>query len=180
MKIDIEDKMNIPEGVEVTVEHGVVSAKGPKGEVSKLIRGPNITIDVKDNKVVLSSKKATKREKRMIGTFKSHIDNLMKGAAEGHVYRLKIASSHFPMTAAENNGEFTVQNFLGEKVPRVLKVKEGAAVKIEGDIITIESADKEAAGQTAGDIEQMCRITNRDRRIFQDGIYIIEKSRKAK
>ena len=116
----------------------------------------------------------------MIGTFKSHIDNLMTGAAEGHVYQLKIASSHFPMTATINNQEFTVQNFLGGKVPRVIKVKEGVDVKIEGDIITIESTDKEAAGQTAGDIEQMCRITNKDRRIFQDGIYIIKKSKKAK
>ena len=103
---------------------------------------------------------------------------ILKGVVEGHVYQLKICSSHFPMSAAVNNGEFSVKNFLGEKVPRTIKIKENVDVKVEGDIITVESPDKELAGQTAASIEQLCKITNRDRRIFQDGIYIISKAGK--
>ncbi len=59
-----------------------------------------------------------------------------------------------------------MQNFLGEKVPRVIKLKQGVDVKIEGQEITVESPDKELAGQTAAAIEQLCKITKRDRRIF--------------
>jgi len=51
----------------------------------------------------------------------------------------------------------------------------GAEVKIEEQIIIVESPDLELAGQTAASIEKLCKITNRDRRIFQDGIYIYEK-----
>jgi large subunit ribosomal protein L6 len=48
-------------------------------------------------------------------------------------------------------------------------------VKVEGDIVLVESCDKELAGQTAADIEQLTRISNRDKRIFQDGIWLTER-----
>ena len=178
MKQDLIAEIKIPEGIEVKVDDGIFTAKGSKGEVSKNLANPKINIDIKDKKVVISSKKATKREKTMIGTFKSHIKNILEGVKGGYVYKLKICSTHFPMTAAVNNGEFSVQNFLGEKIPRTFKILPGVDVKIEGQEITIESPDKEAAGQTAASVEQLCRITNKDKRIFQDGIYMVSKAEK--
>ncbi|MBW2996081.1 50S ribosomal protein L6 [Candidatus Woesearchaeota archaeon] len=180
VKLEIAEQIEIPEGVEVKIDAGLVSAKGPKGEASRKLVYPRISIETKDSKIILSSKKATKREKRIIGTFKSHIQNILQGVIEVHSYKLKVCSTHFPMTAAVENNEFVVQNFLGEKVPRKFKIKQGVDIKVEGQEITVESADKELAGQAAASIEQLCRITKRDRRIFQDGIYIIKKSEKAR
>jgi large subunit ribosomal protein L6 len=82
------------------------------------------------------------------------------------------------MNVSVSGDTFAIKNFLGEKVPRTLKIKEGVTVKVEGTDVTVESTDIEKAGQVAADIEQLTRITNRDIRIFQDGIYIVEKSRK--
>ncbi len=178
MKIDITAKVEIPENVEVKVDKGIVSAKGPKGEVSKKLLSPKISISVQDKNVVIESKKATKREKKMIGTFKSHTRNVIKGALEGFIYKLKICSSHFPMTVGLEGKKFVVKNFLGESIPRTLEVKEGVDIKIEGNDILIESPNKELAGQTAASIEKLCSIKNRDRRIFQDGIWIVEKAGK--
>ncbi len=58
-------------------------------------------------------------------------------------------------------------------------IKDGADVKLDESFVTVEGIDIEIVGQTAADIEQLTRITNRDIRIFQDGIYIIEKPGKV-
>jgi large subunit ribosomal protein L6 len=178
MKTDITAKIEIPENVEIKVEKGVISAKGPKGEITKNLLSPKINISVQDKNVIVESKKATKREKKMIGTFKSHIRNMIKGALEGFSYKLKICSSHFPMTTSLEGKNFVVKNFLGESIPRTLEIKEGADIKIEGNDILVESPDKELAGQTAASIEKLCIIKNKDKRIFQDGIWIVEKAGK--
>ena len=174
LKIEIE----IPEKIEINIDNGMISAKGTKGGAKKNLLDPKIKISKKDNKILIESKKSSKKEKKIVNTFKAHIKNLIKGVQEGYIYKLKICNSHFPMNVSVQNDEFTVQNFLGEKIPRVLKLKKGTEIKIEGQEITVESPNLELAGQTAASIEKLCKITNRDRRIFQDGIYIYEKPSK--
>ena len=113
----------------------------------------------------------------ILGTLKSHINNMVKGVKEGFDYELKICSGHFPMNVSLDNGEVIVKNFLGESVPRKKKMQSGAEIIIKGNDITVTSADKEKAGQVAASIESLTRITNKDRRIFQDGIYITHKAK---
>ena len=48
-------------------------------------------------------------------------------------------------------------------------------VKNKVDVI-VTGADIEKVGQTAANIERACRIRKRDRRVFQDGIYIVAKA----
>lgn len=175
---EIVEKIEIPEGIDVDVDRNKITIKGPKGTVSREFLYPNIIIKKENNNLSLISKDATKREKRMIGTFKSHIKNMVKGVKEGVTYKLKICSTHFPMNVSVSNNELIVKNFFGERSPRKLKIIDGVNVKIEGDIIIVSGADKELVGRTAGSIELLCRITDKDRRIFQDGIYIIEKDGK--
>ena len=174
MNISVE----IPEGVSVSIESGIVKMQGPKGSLERKLVNPRLALSVIDGHVEISAKNATKKEKMNIGTFKAHLNNMIKGVTEGHSYKLKICSSHFPMTVKAENNTVSIKNYLGEVHPRIVKIVQGANVKIEGDIITVESADIEVAGQTAGSIEKATRITNRDRRIFQDGIFIVEKKGK--
>lgn len=176
---ELKVSIAIPEGVQITTAGGRVTLKGPKGEISREFRFPRIVVSVEGDKLTLSSKNASKREKTKMGTVKAHIRNMLKGITEGHVYRLKICSGHFPMNVSVSGNTLTVKNFFGEKVPRTLKIKEGAEVKIDGSDITVESTDIEKAGQVAADIEQLTRLTDKDIRIFQDGIYIVEKSKKT-
>ena len=82
------------------------------------------------------------------------------------------------MNVSVNNDQLIIKNFIGEKYPRILQLKTGATVKIEGDKINVESVDKEIAGTVASDIEQLTRRPGFDTRIFEDGIYIISKSGK--
>jgi large subunit ribosomal protein L6 len=177
MKADIDMNVEIPRGIEVLKKGALVSVKGPKGLIEKRFVSKKITLAPEAKQVSLSVKNATKREKKLIYTFKAHLTHMIVGALEGHDYKLKICSGHFPMTASLKGDKFEVKNFLGEAYPRTLKIKQGVTVKIDGEFIEVNSPNKELAGQTAADIEQLTRITNRDRRIFQDGIYIISKSK---
>jgi len=120
----------------------------------------------------------TKKEKRILKTIKSHLNNLIKGVINQYIYTLKICSGHFPMNVSVSNNKVIIKNFFAEKIPREAKILPNVEVKINGDIITVKSVDLELAGQTASNIEQACRITNRDRRIFMDGIYITSKAEK--
>jgi len=178
MKKKIDEEIELGEGIQANIEKNILSLNGQKGENRKDFNNPLIQIKIDGNKIKLSSKRLTKREKKLAGTFKSHIKNMIKGVNEGHIYKLKICSSHFPMNVSINNDELVVKNFFGEKSPRTLKIKSGVTTKVEGSEIIIESTNKELAGQAAADIEQLTRITNKDRRIFQDGIYITEKDGK--
>ncbi len=174
MRVDVE----LPEGVAAAVQESTLTMKGKRGEVSRDFQSPKVELRAEDGRVIIVAKDATKREKTTLGTIRAHIRNMVRGVDEGHTYRLKICSGHFPMNVAVSGKEFSVKNFLGEKIPRKLQLRDNVDVKVDGQQIVVASNNKELAGQTAADIELLMRIKGRDRRIFQDGIYIIEKDGK--
>ena len=106
----ILEKVELPQGVQATVESNVVKVTGPKGEVEKDLKSPRVDVLKQDNAIIIQSKKPTKREKTLVFTFKAHIRNMLKGVAEGHRYVLKICSGHFPMNVSVSNNEFVVKN----------------------------------------------------------------------
>jgi large subunit ribosomal protein L6 len=176
MKADkIEYKIEVPEKVSVDIQTGVFTVKGPKGEVKRAFIFPKIKIIKEGNSIVFTALKPTKREKAAIYSTEAHLKNMFKGVLESAVYKLKICSGHFPMKVSLKGNVLEVKNFMGETVPRTLKIKPGVDVKVAEPEITVTSPDKELAGQTAAAIEQVTRRTNFDRRIFQDGIYITIK-----
>ncbi|MEK6969688.1 MAG: 50S ribosomal protein L6 [Nanoarchaeota archaeon] len=178
MKEDLTREIELKEKISVRLENNVLKVKGPKGELEREFTYPGVFLTVEGNKIILRAPQATKREKKIIGAFESHIINMVKGVEELHEYRLKICSGHFPMSVSVSGSEFVIKNFMGEVVPRKVHLVKNVDVKINGNIITICSLDKEAAGQAAAQIESLCRVTNRDRRIFQDGCYITHKAGK--
>jgi len=174
----MEATLELPENVDVKIDGRTVMVKGPKGENKRIIDNPALQISVDGKNVTLKSEKSTKREKKGMFTLRAHIRNMIKGSIDGHKYVLKICSSHFPMNVAVNGDNLVIKNFIGEKHPRTLAIKHGVDVKVEGDLINIESTSKELAGTTASDIEKLTKRPGYDLRIFQDGIYIINKDGK--
>lgn len=178
MKKELSQEIEIPEGVEVSIESNEVSVKGPEGENTKKMDLWRTNIEKKEGKIVLSNPVSTKKDKKVMNTLASHIRNMIKGVQEKFEYRLKICYSHFPITVKAEGKEVTIKNFLGEKIDRKATVPQRAEIDAGKEIITITSTDKEEAGQAAANLEAATKAKNKDRGVFQDGIYITNKSGK--
>lgn len=171
----IKDEIAVPDKVHVKLEDGFVKVKGPQGEVTKKLSHPKIKIELKGKQIVLSSEFPRKPEKALVGTYGAHIRNMLVGATKGFEYKLKIVYAHFPIKASVKGEEFVIENFLGEKYPRRAPILGSTKVAVKGDQVSVTGPSVEDAGQTAANIERATKIKGFDPRVFQDGIYIIEK-----
>lgn len=178
MKKELYQEIEIPEGVGAEIEETILKVSGPEGRVERKFSINNLEFEKKDNKIVIGNKKATKKEKKLMNTIASHIKNMIKGVQEKFEYQLKICFSHFPITVEIKDKEAIIKNFLGEKIPRKTKIPEDVEVEIDKDVIKVISVNKELAGQVAANFEIVTKIRKKDRRIFQDGIFIINKAGK--
>ena len=178
-KKNLTKKIQIPQEVSVKMDQNIIVIKSLKGTLQRKISNPIVDVSIQDDKIVVSTKqKSSKNNKRMINTIVSHIKNMLEGVKQEYIYKLKIISGHFPMNVSLEKDTVLVKNFFGEKVPRKAKVLSGVKAEIKGDEIIITSIDKELAGQTAANIEMATRITNKDRRVFSNGIFITQKAHK--
>jgi large subunit ribosomal protein L6 len=177
-KKGMSDELPIPEGVNVTVAGNSVTMKGPKGEASTIISEPSISVKMDGQKAIISSLKSAKKDKTRIGSYRAHLANIIKGVTEGHVYKLKICYTHFPINVSVSGKKITIKNLLGEKTPKEIIMPDNVKAKVEGADVTIESPDKENASQTAALIEQSTKRSGFDIRVFVDGIYITMKDGK--
>jgi len=179
MKKEIIQEVEIPENVEAKINGSVLIIKGKEGETSKNFNTNKLVFEIKDNKIVIKNEKATKSEKKMINTITAHVRNMIKGVQEKFEYKLKIVFSHFPISVELKDNEAIIKNFLGEKISRISKIPNMVEVNVDKDIITVRSHDKELAGQTAANFEKTTKIRMKDRRVFQDGIFITNKAGRA-
>lgn len=171
-----ERKAAIPDGVTVIVTGSILEVSGPKGTLSKDLRYPGIDIRVEDGEVVVSTKSTRKKIYAMLGTYTAHAKNMCQGVTEGYTYTMKVVYSHFPIQLKVKETVLEIVNFLGEKEARYARIMDGVDVKIAGDEVIVTGLDKEYVGTTAGAIERATHVGHRDNRVFQDGIYIVEKA----
>lgn len=178
MKKELYQKIEIPHGIEAELVGGMVKIRGPEGEVNKKFSIRNLEFKKEGNHIIVGNKKSTKKEKKDMNTIAAILRNMIKGVQDKFRYELKICFSHFPINVEVKGSEVLIKNFLGEKTPRKTKLPSGVEVHVQGDTIKVSSVDKELAGQVAAIFERTTRIRNRDRRIFQDGIFMINKAGK--
>lgn len=170
-------EVEVPKGVTVTINGATLTAKGQKGQIAREFRYPGIAVRADDGKVFVQTEKDDKQTKATVGTFASHVQNMVKGVSEGYEYHMKVVYAHFPIQVkVEGKDKVSIGNFLGERKPRYASIMGDTKVNVAGDKVTLTGINKEHVGQTAANIEQACKIRNRDPRVFQDGVYIINKA----
>ena len=170
----------MPSGVNASIDENTLTVSKDGSSLSREFRHNRVTVRENDGGVEVHCDLPRRKEKALSGTWAAHIRNMVTGVDTGFVYRLKAVYSHFPMTINVAGDKLTITNLFGEKVPRVAPLPwSPSEVKVEVqnkvDVI-VSGADREKVGQTAANIERACRIRKRDRRVFQDGIYITSKA----
>ncbi len=174
--VHLREEIDIPEGVSVEINNLCVKVSGPKGSLQRSFDyADGIIIKVEDRKVILETFFANREKKALLYTIASHIKNMMIGVTKGWRYKLKIVTSHFPVSAKVSGNEILIENFLGERTPRRAKIVGDVKVRIEGKDIIVEGIDLEAVAQTAANIERATKVKDKDRRVFVDGVYIYER-----
>jgi len=178
VKLDrIEHTVEIPEGVSASIDGDNVTITGPKGSISREFVSTRHDIFQEGGALIVRIDVPRRKERALAGTWNAHLNNMVKGVTDGFTYTLKALYSHFPMTLAVQGNQLVVNNYFGERVPRSANILAGVDVKVQNKTeIVVSGIDKEAVGQTAANIERSTTVKKRDRRVFQDGIYLIEKA----
>lgn len=170
-----EERIKIPEGVEVEVKGPQVVVSKGSVSLAKRLHHPRVEVKVEEGVVKVRCALPRRQEKSLVGTFAAHIRNMIEGATKGYTYRLKVVFSHFPMKVGVKGSEVVIENFLGEKYPRRAVIRGRSKVEVRGDQVVVTGPDLEEVSQTAANVEQATIIRNKDPRVFQDGIYIVSK-----
>ncbi|MFL2981871.1 MAG: 50S ribosomal protein L6 [Candidatus Poseidoniaceae archaeon] len=178
VKLDrVEHTVEIPEGITASIDGDTVTITGPKGSVSRDFVSARHDIFHEGGALIVRVDIPRRKERALAGTWNAHLKNMVKGVNDGFTYTLKALYSHFPMTLAVKGNKFIVNNYFGERVPRSAAILDGVQVKVQNKTeVVVTGIDKEAVGQTAANIERSTTVKKRDRRVFQDGIYLIEKA----
>ena len=171
-----EAAIEVPKDVRVNMEESMVVVKGPLGECKKDFSKTPVQLTLEGERVIVKPYAQRKRDLAMVNTTRSLIKNMIQGVTEGFTYRLKIVYAHFPVSVKTKGDEVYVENFYGERSPRIAKIVGDCKVSVEGDDVVVKGVSKEDAGQTAANIEQVTRVKRKDQRVFLDGIYVYEKA----
>jgi len=175
----IEEKIDIPENVDVDVSQSIVVVKGPKDVLKRDFSHAPVSITKNGNSIICSNIFPRKKERALVGTIASHIRNMIKGVTQGFVYKMKIVYSHFPITVEvrQDKKEVLIKNFTGERAPRRARIVGNISVRMgeEKDTVICEGSDIETVAQTTANIQKATRIRKKDIRVFLDGIYVFEK-----
>ncbi len=168
----------VPKGVTLTLAGSTLRTKGPLGVVEREFPSDALSLTVSAGSAVLELKVPAhrKRSQALLNTWAAHLENLVGGLTRGVEARMKVVAAHFPMKVSVRGEELVIENFLGEKFPRSTHLLPGTEAKVDGDTVTLSGHDVERVGQSAANIERVTRIRDYDPRVFQDGIYLIERA----
>lgn len=139
--------ISIPAGVTVSQSEGVVTVKGPKGELKQSV-DPRIVVKIEGDTVVVERQSEERQDRSMHGLYRALINNMVTGVSQGFTKTLELVGVGY---RASNQGQilelslgFTHNVYL--QLPAEIKV-ETKSERNKNPLIILESADKQLLGQ---------------------------------
>lgn len=147
--------INVPQGVEINIEKGLVTVKGPKGELTQDV-DTAITVEVEDNIINLKRHTEQKDHKAKHGLYRSLIANMIEGVSKGYKTQQELVGVGY---RASNQGQ-KLELLLGYSHAIVFELPEEIKISCESvrgknPIVTLESHDKQLLGHVAAKIRSL-------------------------
>ena len=142
--------IEIPTGVEVSIENNLVKVKGPKGELERYIR-PEIKVEKNENIITVAPDKETKRTSALWGLSRTLIANMVEGVTNGYEKKLEIQGVGY---RANLEGEDLVL-LVGFSHPVKIEKMDGIKFEVQKNIIIVSGINKELVGQVAAKIRKV-------------------------
>ena len=145
----------LPAGVTVELNNGVLTVKGPKGELKQAI-DRDITVEVKDGQITFARPTDQIRHRAMHGLYRSLLSNLVNGVHTGYKKQLELVGVGYKATSQGNLLDLSLgysHNIVFE-IPKELKVTTSQE-KGQNPMISFESIDKQLIGQVCAKIRSL-------------------------
>jgi large subunit ribosomal protein L6 len=173
---EVSYAIDVPQGVTVTLVGKKITVKGPKGTVEDdFSHARAINLDYEDNQIKIYAMFPRRKTYALAGTVRSLVTNMILGVQKGYTYLMKLVFSHFPITVEVNGRQIAIKNFIGERASRMTQSIGDVTVTPSKTEVVITGASKKHVSQTAANIQRRCNIPKKDRRVFQDGIFVYKK-----
>ena len=140
----------IPAKTEVSVQSGEISVKGPKGTLKRGVHRL-IALEVGSEGVQVSTKSDSLEARAVLGTYASHVRNMIAGVNQGFVKKLLIEGVGYKWDVAGK----TLNLSLGFSHPVKVAIPEGLTVTIDKGALSINGFDKELVGQFAANVRAL-------------------------
>jgi len=143
--------IKLAQGVEVKTEENTISVKGPKGELSLLMKG-NMEIVLSDSELVVNRPDDSRSSKALHGLYRSLISNMVQGVSEGFVKNIELHGIGYRVQQKGNALELS----LGYSHPVNFDLPDGVSAKVEGQTkIELSSADNQLLGETCAKLRKL-------------------------
>ncbi|HEV2412324.1 MAG TPA: 50S ribosomal protein L6 [Candidatus Saccharimonadales bacterium] len=140
----------IPSGVEITVDQGIITVKGPKGTLTQPVLS-DVTVTIEGDSVVVNRKSDEKVAKSQHGLIRTLIANMVAGVTDGFEKKLRLSGVGYRVSGGGNTLNFS----LGFSHPVTFTTPEGVEVAVNQNTITVKGISKQLVGQVAADIRAL-------------------------
>ncbi len=149
--------IDIPKETEVKISAGLITVRGPKGEISIKV-GDKATVEEKGGQILVKPKDDTKKSRALWGTYRALLNNMIKGVSAGFektlVYEGIGFKSEVKQDSSVESGKILELNVGFTHPVRILAPK-GIDFRVEKNQIIVSGIDKELVGQTAANIRKV-------------------------
>lgn len=143
--------IKIPAGTQVSIDKGVVTVKGPKGELKQELHRL-VKIENNPEEIIVKVKNENDKEERSLwGLFRALLNNMVVGVNSGYEKKLEIKGVGYKVAVVGNK----INLNLGFSHPVEFVLPEGISALAEGNSLTISGIDKQLVGELAAQIRKM-------------------------